>query len=644
MMQVSDRASPIEDRVEAMLAQLRPIATSTNPTHQALAGRLLADLRASVNGQFPALVRELRPDLARPDAWAKRLMAAHGEPSASALTAASAASPVVDAGRSLGSEGPQPLDDRSRDLFPRLRPLLNLGGRRKREAADTLAASLGVSRGTVYRWIAAVKEGGAAALNRRRRSDAGKVRVDPKVQQAFLGRRLGKATKHETVAVSIARVREQFPELDISESSLRRLDRSAPIALRLGEDDWRKRFLPGGPVEAPYPNHTHTFDMTIGDLFVWDRDPATPPYRPWFTGIVDERTQAIMFGLYTRGRESAPSTADLQAVLLHAWLPKSDAGRWPMCGAPEYLHCDNGKVQDSKWLEAVCEQLGTELGLVKDVRHTEVYSGWQQGHAERFFRILHERLESQLGCCYCGNDPQHKPECLRDPSGGIKVWQQYPTLESLNAAFQTWVQTEYLDMYHRRLKMTRREAWRLESPGHVTVPDTDYLYEVLLQREERVVRRGKISLLGYTYWHPVLQGYEERRLQVRWDPADLTKVLVLLDGGTEWAEREETRFTDQPQTIAEHRQQRRQKKAHRKALEQATEIVSTTDAATFDQTVRRMKAARRGAGIVDFPRHRVVKPEEADEPDAAEIIDLLEPTPPGEGGEQKAVIPGLELD
>jgi len=88
MMQVSDRASPIEDRVEAMLAQLRPIATSTNPTHQALAGRLLADLRASVNGQFPALVRELRPDLARPDAWAKRLMAAHGEPSASALTAA----------------------------------------------------------------------------------------------------------------------------------------------------------------------------------------------------------------------------------------------------------------------------------------------------------------------------------------------------------------------------------------------------------------------------------------------------------------------------------------------------------------------------------------------------------------------------
>jgi len=543
--------------------------------------------------------------------------------------------------RSLGAPPPALLDRRAQSLLPRLRPLLSLAGKERGRRADELAAELGVGVSTVYRWLKQLRDQGPQALKRKRRADAGRVRLPQQVQDAFTRRRLDPMTRHEKVAVSIDRIREQFPGVEISPHSLRRLERSLPKALQMRDAEWRATYLPQGRWEVPHPNHTHTFDMTPGDVFVWDGDPRVEPYRPHCTALIDEATQSCMWAIYT---QETPNTAILQALLLHAWLPKADSARWPQCGAPMHIHCDNGKVQKSDWMVDVCQTLGTDIDLADDVRHSPVRSPWAQGHVERFFGLVHERYETQLGAAYCGNNPLRKPECFRDKSGGIKVWRQYPTLESLNAGLQTWIMTEYHQKEHSRLGMSRLEAWRLDVPKPVNIPDADYLYTTLLQRDRRQIRRGAITWEGMRYWHAILQGYEGNALDIRWDPADLSKILVLGgDGQTVcWADRQDTRSVDNPDHLAELKRQKKAAREGRKAIAAAAEVAATTDEGTFRRTVAAMETARRDAGILSFPiERRTVKPAEPDDPDAAEVIDILRGD---DGDDDDGTLYGIELD
>jgi len=612
------------DTVARLIAELNAIAT--DPNQEVRTGDLLRELRPHTNGQWSRMLRKLRPDLARPDAWARRCMKGSEE---NGLPSQPAAPPLAADSRSLGADTTA-LDARAMQLFPRLRPLLALPGLERSAQIIALAAEIGSSRTTIYRLLRGIRENGARALNRKPRSDAGQVRVPPEAQQAFVGRRLDPMTRHERVSVSIARVREQFPDLYLSEHSLRRIERSLPKALQMRNAEWRARFMPQGQWEVPHPNHTHTFDMTIADLWVWDGNPNEEPYRPQLTALVDEATQSCMYAIYTK---ETPNRAIVQALLIHAWLPKFvddlPDSRWPMCGAPLHLHCDNGKVQDSDWLKAVCQSLGTDLDLARDIRHAQVRSPWQQGHVERFFGIVHERYESQLGAAYCGNDPQRKPESFADPSRGIHVWRRYPTLESLNVGFQTWLRTEFHQLRHRRLGTSRLEAWVRDVPKPVRIPDPDYLYQALLQRGRRKVVRGRIQWETMSYWHPLLQGYDGIHLEVRWDPADLTKLLVMQPDGRKqlcWAERQDARSVDNPKDWAELRAQRQQTKQARKDLEAAVGLVSSLDEREFAELRRRMETARRSTGIISFRvEQRIEKPDESgDEPSADELLELTE--------------------
>jgi len=644
-----------ESEERTLIARLRAIAGERG--REAEAGALLIDLRALSDGRFHLALAQIRPELKRPDAWADRVIklcrqgtpALHQEhappsPAAKARADSSRRGPAPQGrttGRSAETSVPRALDERSHALFEALRPLLALDGAERLRRIDELAEEMGSSRRTIYRQLKAIRQDGSRALVRRQRRDAGEIQVPEEVRNAFIQRRLDPMFRHERVSVSIRRVGQQFPGVEISTHSLRRIARSLPAALQMRTDDWRQRFLPGPPVELPYANHTHAFDFTIGDVFVWDGDPEERPYRPWLVGIVDEHTQSCMFGLYGKG---APNRAALQACLLHAWLPKADP-RWTQCGAPEHIHCDNGKVQASDWLADVCRTLKVDLpGLTEDIRHTHTYSGWEQGHVERFFGIVHEHYETMFGPAYCGPGPDRKPECFVDPSGGVKVWRTYPMLADLNSGFHGWVAAEYHNLRHSRLKMSRLDAWQLHARGHVTVPDRDYLYTVLLQRAgKRQVARGRVRVNTFLYEAPILQGYEGTPLEVRWDPADLTRVLLFgYDGqAIGWAERERPMHIDQPEDLAAHNARRREKRQTRQLLAEATGVIATTDEGAFREHVEELREARKQAGIVPFPIERSTrKPRPPEELTADEILSALPEVQPDP---EKLTIYGLEI-
>jgi len=257
-MTMMGRTVDVPQNAARLIAELEAIAA--HPDRQIRAGQLLRELRPQLNGQWSAILRKLRPDLARPDAWARRCMRGSER---NGLPSQPAAPPLAADSRSLGTDTTA-LDARAMQLFPRLRPLLALPGRERSTQIIALAAEIGSSRTTIYRWLRAIREEGARALNRKPRSDAGQVRVPPEAQQALVRRRLDPMTRHERVSVSIARVREQFPDLYLSEHSLRRVERSLPKALQMIATTARCRIRTGSKQSVRRSGPTSTLSPTSG--------------------------------------------------------------------------------------------------------------------------------------------------------------------------------------------------------------------------------------------------------------------------------------------------------------------------------------------------------------------------------------------
>jgi len=544
---------------------------------------------------------------------------------------------------------PASLQAEAIDLYPKLLKISRTGGDRRSAMVAALSLKTGLSEITISRKLRSVEKSGAAALNRKPRSDKDVRRVlSGEIEAYFRGIYTDKATRHYDLTQLIAKVREQFPECEASDSTFYRIAKTVPQAARMSDREWRARFEPTGRWEVPHRNHTWVFDCTVADLFVWDGDPGVKPYRPQLTAMLDECTRSCLFARYTK---ATPSVAILQTVLLHAMLPKTGdfAREWPMCGAPLHLHCDNGKIQVSDWLEDVCQTLGTELHLCGDVRHAAVQSPWQQGKIERFYGTLHRSFERPLGACYCGPNPKNKPESHLPPERGPKAWEQYPTLEALNYGLHSWLTGAYHQADNRTMKMSPLMAWVSKTNGVLQVPDEEYLRQVLLQREKgRLVRRGAVQLHNALYQHPVLQGYEGLKMEVRWDTADLTQVFIYGSDGKPicTAAREKVRNPDNPKDLAELKELRSEKRRVRKAAEQIAEEAKTQDGPTFEETVEKLRKARREAGILDFPKQQRLRPADGDDGATAdEIIAVMrgEQTD-GDEDEDRIIVHGLDLE
>jgi len=495
------------------------------------------------------------------------------------------------------SAAPPALDGHSADLYPTLMQIAREKPASQARLLALLSLKLGVSVSSLRKKMRTALRDGPLALNRKRRRDAGRTILPVKAQQAFQRRRLDRSTKHEPISASIEAVRSRFPDLGCTDYPFYRLARSLPKALTMPEKQWRQTFLPVGRWETPHPNHTWAFDFTTADLFVWDGDPELKPYRPSLTAIVDECTQSCMYALYSR---DAPNQEILSAVLLHAMLPKADR-LWIQHGAPLYLHADNGMVQDSRWLRQVCATMGSDLKLMDELHQTEVCSPWQQGHIESFYRILHSRFESQVAG-YCGNKPEHKPEGfdLSKP----RSWRELLSLEKLNEILHIWIAADYHRKRHRRLKMSRLDYWQIHAPGHICLPANAeiYLRQTLMRREVRKVSRARVSVNSYVYWSELLEGYEGCRLEVRWDPGDLSKVLIITTGGQGiWADREMVGRVDRPADLAEHKRRKRAIRQQRKVLSESARYLPTAEPENRRYYERILREAQATAPI-PFPK------------------------------------------
>ena len=167
-------------------------------------------------------------------------------------------------------------------------------------------------------------------------------------------------------------------------------------------------------------------------------------------------------------------------------------------GVPQAIYVDNGKVYASTQFGAACASLGIQR------IHAAPYSPEGKGKIERIFETV--RL-------------QFMPE--------VEV-SEIATLAELNESLWAWLECVYHTAIHRETEQIPLERYQ-QGLQAVRTADPETLRKAFLWRETRKVRKdGCIELQGNRY---EVDGHlVGRTLELRFDPFDLSKLDVFLEG------------------------------------------------------------------------------------------------------------------
>lgn len=237
--------------------------------------------------------------------------------------------------------------------------------------------------------------------------------------------------------------------------------------------------------------------------------------RPWLTIVIDSYSRCLV-GFYL-GFDSPSSQIDALA-LRHTILPKSyDSeyqlrNEWLTHGKPNYFYTDGGKDFTSIH---TTEQVAVQIGFTCALRRRPS----DGGIVERFFKTLNEQVLNLLPG-YTGSNVQKRPESV-DKDACL-------TLKDLEIVVVRYIVDEYNQHTDARMKdQSRIGRWEA---GLMTEP---YLYNeldlaiCLMKQERRKVQKyGCIQFENLTYRADHLRGRDGETVALRYDPADVTTLLV----------------------------------------------------------------------------------------------------------------------
>ncbi len=281
----------------------------------------------------------------------------------------------------------------------------------------------------------------------------------------------------------------------------------------------RLQAVPGG-LEAPRPLDIVEIDHTPVDVIVVDPEGRQIAGRPWLTLAIDIHTRMVLG--YNLSFE-APSVISVGLCLLTAVFDKSallaekdlDLS-WPSMGLPKQIFVDNGSEFHSKAFLRGCQDNGIE------VKWRPPGAPRYGGHIERLIgtnmNAVHV-LDGSTGSSVADKDGR-KPEARATM-----------TIREL----ERWIVLEIAGKYHHRLHSALHRpplaVWR-ELAGDIPLRlplDRMKFWVAFLPEESRQLRPTGIHLFGIRYWSAALSqdlGRKAKRLIVRYDPRDLSRVFV----------------------------------------------------------------------------------------------------------------------
>jgi putative transposase len=330
------------------------------------------------------------------------------------------------------------------------------------------------SRGTIDRWVRAWRGGGLDALRPAERADVGTVRAHPELFAEAAALRLELPSRS---AAQIASILWHRHRIRVSERTVRAQLRRAGLHREALEAE-PKVF---GRYEAEAPNDRWITDVLVGPWVPWPRVEASVRARLFL--IVDDHSRLIVDGRFF-AHENARACQEL--------LRRAIVRR----GVPVVLYADNGAPFSNAWLARTCAVLGVRLV------HSRPYSPQGRGKQERANRYIREAFLAEA------------------THVGIA------TLEELNDRFTAWA--EQVANRRRHAETNEAPLERFERAGPPRAVEPDRLREAFRWSVTRkVTRTATVPLEGNTYGvDPALVG---RRVELRYDPEDLTRIEVYFD-------------------------------------------------------------------------------------------------------------------
>jgi len=331
------------------------------------------------------------------------------------------------------------------------------------------------SRGTVDRWLRAWRKGGLEALRPAPRADTGVVRAHPELFAEAAALRLELPGRP---AAQIASILFHRHGITVSERTVRgQLRRAGLHRAALAAEP--KAY---GRYEAARPNERWITDVLVGPWVPYPRREGSVRARLFL--IVDDHSRLLAGGRFF-AHENARACQDL--------LRRAITRR----GVPDVLYADNGAPFSNAWLARTCGVPGIRLV------HSKPYSPQGRGKQERLNRYIREAFLAEAA--------HH----------GIE------SLDALNDLFAAWAERVANRRVHAETGQAPIERFEKTGPHRQASPDR--LREAFRWSvTRRVTRTATVPLEGNAYAvDPALAG---RRVELRYDPEDLTAIEVFLDG------------------------------------------------------------------------------------------------------------------
>jgi putative transposase len=397
-------------------------------------------------------------------------------------------------------------------------------GQRLKEAAK----KLGKSKRTVQRLVKKWEEEGLAALTPTERGDKGKHRISQQWQDFIIktyreGNKGSKRISRKQVALRVeAKAKElgeeDYPNYRTVYRVLQPIIKAQEQKKSVRSPGWRGGRLSvktrtGEDLAVEYSNQVWQCDHTWVDVLVVDQQ-GDIIGRPWLTTVIDTYSRCIM-GI--RLGFEAPSSQVVALALRHAMLPKQYPPEfclgcdWGTYGKPEYFYTDGGKDFRSNHLR----QIGGQLGFTCELRDRPS----EGGVVERPFGTFNTELFSTLPG-YTGSNVQKRPE---DAEKDARL-----TLRDLERLIVRYIVDNYNQRIDKRMgDQTRYQRWEA---GLLTAPELMSERELdiclMKQTNRSIYREGYIRFENLMYRGEYLAGYAGERVVLRYDPRDITTVLV----------------------------------------------------------------------------------------------------------------------
>lgn len=323
----------------------------------------------------------------------------------------------------------------------------------------------------------------------------------------------------------------------------------------------------------------HTFDCWVAYK---QPNGKVIPIKPHLAAWIDLRSRAIMGDVICKNANSDVLKQSLLKMMY------SEPG-----GIPEYIYIDNGKDYTAKTMtgrnrndrsgmdfDDTAKGFYKAIGI-KDYHRALPYEAWSKGQIERFFRIVCNDFTKWF-TSYTGtltgsktSDKVNKDIQKMCDNGELL------TMEEFYGEWTRWLTEVYMHKEHGGLKKagekykTPYDCFINEERYFKPTPPKSYATVLMMKEEKVYVRNIGIVRWNHEYRSDELCDYIGRKVDVKYDPNDMSTLYVFDENGRNVCEaycQELLQIAPKvPQkALEEHlKMQKRQKKRDQERLEEA---------------------------------------------------------------------------